>query len=461
MAHWYLDDNGLLALWGKIKDRSLPIKEITKAEYAALDEDKKNSETVYLIIDDSASSSSGGPCKADECEFDPGDTEMKADNVQNAIYELFTSVSEGKALLASAITDMGVETAADATWEQMAENILAIKTKYEPTYKAGVDWWESTLPESRTWFKAVYGYGRFMVTSVDSSNKIATSRDGVVWSLGTLPSSDQWRSAAYGKNKFVIIAGNYGYSSNKVLYSENSVDWKEASIPVTAAWYSVVYGGGMFVAIANGSDNAAYSYDGINWNASKLPASLRWYDVVYGDGTFVAFVTNAGAIRTAYSKDGINWKESNFLTSADWRGMAYVKNRFVAVARGKAEVAFSEDGITWTEQKVLPANAWIYLICGKDDMLIALASNDDTFAYSYDGGFSWEFSTLPFSAAWNNGVYGNGGFIAVPSDKNNDRIAYSMDTDFAQPQSQSKSMINRSETADTPTATIGQLLEYL
>jgi len=44
-------------------------------------------------------------------------------NVKQAIDGLFTSVSDGKALVASAITDKGVPTAQDATFAQMAENI--------------------------------------------------------------------------------------------------------------------------------------------------------------------------------------------------------------------------------------------------------------------------------------------------------------------------------------------------
>lgn len=43
---------------------------------------------------------------------------------------LFTSVSEGKALVASAITDKGVDTAADATYQQMADNIHSIRQGY-------------------------------------------------------------------------------------------------------------------------------------------------------------------------------------------------------------------------------------------------------------------------------------------------------------------------------------------
>lgn len=60
--------------------------------------------------------------------FSPGSTGMSADNVQAAVTELFTSVSDGKSAVAAAITDMGVTTAADATFQQMADNIGQIQT---------------------------------------------------------------------------------------------------------------------------------------------------------------------------------------------------------------------------------------------------------------------------------------------------------------------------------------------
>lgn len=44
------------------------------------------------------------------------------------VQECFQSVSEGKSAIASAITDKGVSTAADATFQQMSENIENIET---------------------------------------------------------------------------------------------------------------------------------------------------------------------------------------------------------------------------------------------------------------------------------------------------------------------------------------------
>lgn len=49
-------------------------------------------------------------------------------NVQQAIDQLFTSVSNGKALIAGAITDKGVSTSASDTFQQMATNIGQIET---------------------------------------------------------------------------------------------------------------------------------------------------------------------------------------------------------------------------------------------------------------------------------------------------------------------------------------------
>lgn len=57
------------------------------------------------------------PLTAANVEYRDGKT------AQDAIDELFTSVGEGKQAVASAITDKGVPTAQDATFQQMAENI--------------------------------------------------------------------------------------------------------------------------------------------------------------------------------------------------------------------------------------------------------------------------------------------------------------------------------------------------
>ena len=51
------------------------------------------------------------------------------DNMKENISELEDSVKQGKALVASAITDKNVPTEADATFQKMASNIRSIKTE--------------------------------------------------------------------------------------------------------------------------------------------------------------------------------------------------------------------------------------------------------------------------------------------------------------------------------------------
>ena len=49
-------------------------------------------------------------------------------NVQDAIDDLFTSASNGKSLIASAVTGKGVSTSENDSWETIAENIALIST---------------------------------------------------------------------------------------------------------------------------------------------------------------------------------------------------------------------------------------------------------------------------------------------------------------------------------------------
>ena len=59
-----------------------------------------------------------------------GDTFGAADinNTNSRIEEVFQCASDGKALIAEAVTGKGIETSADDTYEQMADNIKAIAT---------------------------------------------------------------------------------------------------------------------------------------------------------------------------------------------------------------------------------------------------------------------------------------------------------------------------------------------
>ena len=57
-----------------------------------------------------------------------GDLQTQVDTLSDTVSDCFTNVSNGKSLVASAITDKGVSTDSDATFATMADNIAAIQT---------------------------------------------------------------------------------------------------------------------------------------------------------------------------------------------------------------------------------------------------------------------------------------------------------------------------------------------
>lgn len=71
---------------------------------------------------------------ASKITYDNTESGMAATNTQEAIDELFQSVSEGKSVIAAAVTDKGVETAATDSFAAMAQKIGQISTGAEIVY---------------------------------------------------------------------------------------------------------------------------------------------------------------------------------------------------------------------------------------------------------------------------------------------------------------------------------------
>ena len=79
-----------------------------------------------------------GNTAAEDVSFVPGATGL-SNNLQDAVTELFTDVSNGKSLVAGAITDKGISTSANATFQQMATNIGQIETNNLPSWLSECD----------------------------------------------------------------------------------------------------------------------------------------------------------------------------------------------------------------------------------------------------------------------------------------------------------------------------------
>lgn len=380
-----------------------------------------------------------GDYTAENISFTPG-TGMTAENVQSAITELFMSVSEGKAQIASAITDKGVQTSADASFDTMQANILAIPAGGLPEDVCTIDVQASDPAGGTVSGGGVASSGMTVTVSADANSThffdgwkengttvsgekvytfpVSVNRalvadfvtpsyiSGRDWFEVDMPSLESWENIACGNGKFVTAQ----HDSNEVAYSIDGVNWETSTLPISAYWGASAYGNGKFVLLSASSDKAvAYSEDGISWNKSTLPSHQAWSGVAYGNGVFaaVANVTSTGA----YSTDGITWKPTSLPVSAQWNSIVYGDGKFVAIADKYNQAAYSEDGINWTKT-TLPSDAnWKSVAYGNGEF-IAIAYNSNKAAYSTNG-ITWRALTLPSTGNWRCIAYGDKKFVVL------------------------------------------------
>ena len=163
---------------------------------------------IYELVDTAVSKANEALSKADNCVLKSGDTmegQLNQPNVPASDYnlvnkkyvddklstdlteplgrittletnmtELFQSVSNGKTLIAAAITDKGVSTAASSTFEQMTDNIKSILTFNEGT--SGLDAYPYNVQRGRT-FAARGQILTGTLDILDTSDATATASD--------------------------------------------------------------------------------------------------------------------------------------------------------------------------------------------------------------------------------------------------------------------------------------------
>lgn len=141
-------------------------------------------------------------------------------NVQQAIDQLFTSVSDGKTQIASAITDKGVSTSASDTFAQMAANIGSIATggeyvdyglaNYNRTFGIGVRY--SKVPGIDL---SINKEGLYIISFVElESTDIYVSSNGTNYSL---VSSSLYNSITTGSSVYSTFCIKVDY--NNAIYN--------------------------------------------------------------------------------------------------------------------------------------------------------------------------------------------------------------------------------------------------
>lgn len=114
-------------------------------------------------------------------------------NVQQAIDELFTSASNGKELIADAITGKGIPTSADSTYSTMAENIEKIET--------GIDISDATLTAASELKKDIVAYSKTGKRIVGSLGQGTVNKPSIsVSSAGEITASTSYTSGIIGQS---------------------------------------------------------------------------------------------------------------------------------------------------------------------------------------------------------------------------------------------------------------------
>lgn len=98
-----------------------------------------------------------GELSAVQVKYDNSTSGMTSTNIQDAVTELFTSVSEGKSLIAAAVTDSGIQTAADATFTTMAENAGNIVGQFSNELDLIIGDDTTPIPDAIAWADKING----------------------------------------------------------------------------------------------------------------------------------------------------------------------------------------------------------------------------------------------------------------------------------------------------------------
>lgn len=130
---------------------------------------------------------------ASNVSYDNSSSGMSSENVQDAIDELFTSASNGKELIADAITGMGVSTSADDTYATMAGNIEKIET--------GIDISDATLTAASELKKDIVAYSKTGKRIVGSLGQGTVNKPSIsVNSAGKITASTSYTSGIIGQS---------------------------------------------------------------------------------------------------------------------------------------------------------------------------------------------------------------------------------------------------------------------
>ena len=168
----------------------------------------------YIVLNDETLEVEDTKARTDIGDVTTLKTNVK-DNLVKAVNECFQSASDGKALIASAITGKGIETDSDATFEVMASNIALIQT--------GIMTTDATVTASQILAGAI-AYGANGKITGAMANKAGTNTSANA-SLDTtnsrvklqIPSNGYYDTGAYLYIPYATLASILGITADKIV----------------------------------------------------------------------------------------------------------------------------------------------------------------------------------------------------------------------------------------------------
>ncbi|MCL6661792.1 hypothetical protein [Paenibacillus amylolyticus] len=331
-------------------------------------------------------------------------------NAVLAINELFTSVSNGKEVLANAITDMGQTTLASASFSVMANNItkLSTSTLLKEWRQIGpMDYAPGVLTH------VISGNGVYVAIG-STAGELQFSNNGLSWRPAILPAgfvNSGFVDILFSDLQFVAV----GYGKN-IFTSNNGLNWTQISgfpsetIISQIPWTAAAYTNGRYC-IMDGVSTLT-SIDGVLWsfheNSIVGVGEEGSRGLHGGNGTFLTMVDTTDVLnKLLYSDDGINWYSATsdvgsftFITA-----FAYGDQGWIGITA--TEIYKSQNGIQWSRSfhgisitgisagKAIYAEG-VYMIVGNSRNL---ANANRASVFTSEDGFNWKRAWYTETAA--------------------------------------------------------------
>ena len=302
------------------------------------------------------------------------------------------SVSDGKTLVAGAITSKGFETAADAEFATMAENIGKIEAPViELKYSEGTKDLFSSYVASIT-----AGSNTFVAWGYADKSMYYSEDGGKTWQLSNLTNLTSLNAPTiiYAK-EYDIFAILLSATGHGVYISQDGGKTWTLQMGYSNV-NTLAYSNGIFVGCSSNttSGGITYSPDGVYWSlnanfSSKAITNLkcvnnRWFFVC--DGT------------TYTSADGYNWTAlTGTVSGSKFTNIIYYQGVWLASASGSSTTVFySNDGVTWNAC----AFNWSNSQYGNSIQALSrigntyVASTYNGMYYSTDRGKTWNASNI-------------------------------------------------------------------